>query len=106
MIALGLRIPMSDSAYSLMLLLLVCLSSSAVLCCAVGSATGAQAQGVDSGGRKIGQTRQNYYFFGLLHINSHYAPSARVQTFFHQFILKRNLYYATFLIQNSTVPST
>ncbi|GBP61536.1 hypothetical protein EVAR_44007_1 [Eumeta japonica] len=44
-----------------------------------GGAIGAQAQGVDSGGRKNGQTRQDYYFFNLLLINSRCAPSARFQ---------------------------
>ncbi|GBP00667.1 hypothetical protein EVAR_76928_1 [Eumeta japonica] len=44
-----------------------------------GGATGAQAQGVDSGGRKNGQTRQDYYFFGLLLMSSRCAPSAPFQ---------------------------
>ncbi|GBP40552.1 Facilitated trehalose transporter Tret1 [Eumeta japonica] len=42
----------------------------------VGGATGAQAQGVNSGGRKNGQTRQDYYFFGSLLMSSRCAPSA------------------------------
>ncbi|GBP70300.1 hypothetical protein EVAR_52319_1 [Eumeta japonica] len=44
-----------------------------------GGAIGAQAQGVDSEGRKNGQTRQDYYFFGLLLMSSRCAPSAPFQ---------------------------
>ncbi|GBP75036.1 hypothetical protein EVAR_21800_1 [Eumeta japonica] len=44
-----------------------------------GGATGAQEQGVDSGWRKNGQTKQDYYFFGLLLICSRCAPSARAK---------------------------
>ncbi|GBP91567.1 hypothetical protein EVAR_67167_1 [Eumeta japonica] len=40
---------------------------------------GLKAQGVDSGGRKNGQNRQDYYFFGSLLTSSRCAPSARFQ---------------------------